>query len=78
MKQMLKDAQRILDECSDDHLHPANNSRHPFHQQSLKAIVELEEKIMALIDRDKPPQKDKKMNLKKDNLSLDEDDPTYL
>ena len=78
MKQMLKDAQRILDECSDDHLHPANNSRHPFHQQALKAIVELEEKIMALIDRDKPPQKDKEMKLKKDNLSLHEDDPTYL
>ena len=50
----------------------------PFTHQALKAIVELEEKIMALIDRDKPPEKDKKMKLKKENLSLHEDDPTYL
>jgi len=63
MKQMLKNAQRILDECREDHLHPANNSRHPFHQQALKAIAELEEKVIALTDRDRPPEKDKKMKL---------------
>jgi hypothetical protein len=45
----------------------------------LEAIAELEEKIMALTDRDRPPQKGKKMKFKKDNLSLHEDnDPTYL
>jgi len=44
----------------------------------LEAIAELEEKVMALTDRDRPPQKDKKMKLKKDNLNLHEDDPTYL
>ena len=69
MKQMLKDAQRILDECREDHLHPANNMRHPFHQQALKAIAELEEKILELTDRDRPPQKVTKMKLKKDKLS---------
>ena len=45
---MLKNAQRILDECSEDHLHPANNRRHPFHQQALKAIAELEKKSWCL------------------------------
>ena len=75
---MLKNAQRILDECREDHLHPANNIRHPFHRQALEAIAELEEKVMALTDRDRPPQKHKKMKLKKDNLNLHEDDPTYL
>ena len=79
MKQMLKNAQRILDECSEDHLHPANNRRHLFHQQALKAIAELEEKIMVLTDKDRPPKKVTKMKLKKDNLSLHEDnDLTYL
>ena len=76
MKQMLKNAQRILDECSEDHLHPANNMRHPFHQQALKAIAELEEKIIKLTDLDRPPQKATKMKLKKVNLSLHEDDQT--
>jgi hypothetical protein len=51
MKQMLKHAQRILDECREDHLHPANDRRHPTHRQALAAIVALEEKIMALTDR---------------------------
>jgi hypothetical protein len=78
MKQMLKDAQRILDECSEDHVHPANNRRHPFHQQALKAIAELEEKIIELTDRDRPTKKGKKMKLKNDNFILHEDDPTYL
>ena len=75
---MLKNAQRILDECREDHLHPANNMRHPFHQQALKAIAELEEKIIELTDRDRPTKKGKKMKLKNDNFILHEDDPTYL
>lgn len=29
MEQLLKEAQRILDECEENHLHPANNNRHP-------------------------------------------------
>jgi len=44
MKQLLKDAQRILDDCGENHLHPANNRRHPLHQQALMAITELEKK----------------------------------
>ena len=78
MKQMLKHAQRILDECREDHLHPANDRRHPSHRQALAAIVALEDKIMALTEMDKPLQKDIKTKLKKVNLSLHEDDPTYL
>ena len=78
MKQMLKDAQRILDECGENHLHPANNVRHPLHRQALKAIAELEEKIMVLTDRNRPPEKSKKMKLKQDQLILDEDDPKVL
>ena len=46
MEQLLIDAQRILDECGENHLHPANNNRHPLHRQALKAIAELEEKII--------------------------------
>jgi hypothetical protein len=60
MKQMLKDAQRILEDCRENHLHPANNLRHPLHQQALKAIAELEEKIMELTDKNRPLQKSKK------------------
>ena len=70
MKQMLKHAQRILDECREDHLHPANDRRHPSHRQALAAIVALEEKIMALTEMDKPLQKDMKIKVKKVNLSL--------
>ena len=54
MKQMLKNAQRILDDCVENHLHPANNMRHPLHQQALKAIAELEEKIMEHTDKNRP------------------------
>jgi hypothetical protein len=78
MKQMLKDAQRILDDCGENHLHPANNRRHPLHQQALKAIAELEEKIMALTDKNRPLQKSKKMKFKKDKLVLHEDDSKFL
>ena len=78
MKQMLKHAQRILDECREDHLHPANDRRHPSHRQALAAIVALEDKIMALIEMDKPLQKDIKTKLRKVNLSLHEDDQTNL
>ena len=78
MEQLLKDAQRILDECGENHLHPANNVRHPLHRQALKAIAELEEKIMVLTDRNRPPQKSKKMKLKQDQLILHEDDPEFL
>jgi Mg2+ and Co2+ transporter CorA len=78
MKQMLKNAQRILDECSEDHLHPANNRRHPFHQQALKAIAELEEKIMELTEKNRPLQKGSKMKLKKDKLIFREDDQKFL
>jgi hypothetical protein len=78
MKQMLKDAQRILDECGENHLHPANNVRHPLHRQALKAIAELEEKIMAHTDKNRPPQKNKKMKLKQDQLVLPDDDPKVL
>ena len=60
MKQLLKDAQRIFNECGENHLHPANNVRHPLHRQALKAIAELEEKIMVLTDKNRPLQKDKK------------------
>jgi hypothetical protein len=73
MKQMLKDAQRILDDYGENYLHPANNRR-----QALKAIAELEEKIMALTDKNRPLQKSKKMKLKKDQLILHEDDPKFL
>ena len=78
MEQMLKDAQRILDECGENHLHPANNVRHPLHRQALKAIAELEEKIMAHTDKNRPPQKNKKMKLKQDQLVLPDDDPKVL
>ena len=78
MKQMLKDAQRIMDECGENHLHPANNVRHPLHRQALKAIAELEEKIMAHTDKNRPPQKNKKMKLKQDQLVLPDDDPKVL
>ena len=78
MKQLLKDAQRILDECGENHLHPANNVRHPLHRQALKAIAELEEKIMAHTDKNRPPQKNKKMKLKQDQLVLPDDDPKVL
>jgi hypothetical protein len=78
MKQMLKDAQRILDECGENHLHPANNNRHPLHRQALKAIAELEEKIMAHTDKNRPPQKNKKMKLKQDQLVLPDDEPKVL
>ena len=78
MKQMLKDAQRILDECGENHLYPANNVRHPLHRQALKAIAELEEKIMAHTDKNRPPQKNKKMKLKQDQLVLPDDDPKVL
>ena len=78
MEQLLKDAQRILDECGENHLHPANNVRHPLHRQALKAIAELEEKIMVLTDKNRPPQKNKKMKLKQDQLVLPDDDPKVL
>jgi hypothetical protein len=78
MKQLLKDAQRILDDCGENHLHPANNTRHPLHQQALKVIAELEEKIMELTYKNRPLQKGKKMKLKKDKLILQEDDPKFL
>ena len=51
MKQMLKDAQRILDDCRENHLHPANDIRHPLHKQALEAITELEEKIFELAEK---------------------------
>jgi hypothetical protein len=57
MKQMLKDAQRILDDCRENPLHPANNMRHPLHYQALKAITELEDKIFELVDKDRPLKK---------------------
>jgi len=60
MKQMLKDAQRILDDCGENHLHPANNRRHPLHPQALKAIAELEEKVIELTDKNRPLQKSNK------------------
>jgi hypothetical protein len=78
MEHMLKNAQRILYECGENHLHPANNRRHPLHRQALKAIAELEEKIMLLTDRNRPPEKSKKMKLKQDQLILHEDDPKVL
>ena len=78
MEHMLKDAQRILDECEENHLNPANNNRHPLHRQALKAIAELEEKIMAHTDKNRPPQKNKKTKLKQDQLILREDDPKVL
>ena len=78
MEQLLIDAQRILDECGENHLHPANNNRHPLHRQALNAIAELEEKIMSLTDKNRPPQKSKKMKLKQDQLVLPDDDPKVL
>jgi hypothetical protein len=78
MEQLLKDVQRILDECGENHLHPANNRRHPLHRQALKAIAELEGKIIELTDKNRPPQKRKKMKLKQDQLILHEDDPKVL
>jgi hypothetical protein len=33
---------------------------------------------MVLTDRNRPPQKDKKMKLKQDQLILREDDPEFL
>jgi hypothetical protein len=48
------------------------------HRQALKAIAELEEKVMALTDRNRPPQKSTKMKLKQDQLILHEDDPECL
>ena len=78
MEHMLKDAQRILDECVENHLNPANNNRHPLHRQALKAIAGLEEKIMAHTDKNRPPKKNKKMKLKQDQLVLPDDDPKVL
>jgi hypothetical protein len=48
------------------------------YQQALKAIAELEEKVIALTDKNRPPQKSKKMKLKKAKLMLREDDPEFL
>ncbi len=53
MNLILKDAQRILDDCRENHLHPANNIRHPLHQETLKAINELEKFIFELTDKPK-------------------------
>jgi hypothetical protein len=78
MEHMLKDAQRILDECVENHLNPANNNRHPLHRQALKAIAGLEEKIMAHTDKNRPLHKSKKMKLKKTKLVLHENDPEFL
>jgi hypothetical protein len=78
MKQMLKDAQRILDDCRENHLHPANNMRYPLHRKALKAIAELEEKIMELTEKNRPLQKGSKMKLKKDKLIFREDDQKFL
>ena len=78
MKQILKDAQRILDDCRENHLHPANNMQHPLHQKALKAIAELEEKIMELTEKNRPLQKGSKMKLKKDKLIFREDDQKFL
>jgi len=60
MKQMLKNVQRILDDCRENHLHPANNRRHPLHRQALKVIAELEEEVIELTDKNRPLQKSKK------------------
>ncbi len=44
----LRDAQRIIDDVRDNPLHPANDSRHPLHEQALAAIFALEEKVFEL------------------------------
>jgi len=44
----LRDAQRIIDDVRDNPLHPANDKRHPLHQQALEAIFALEEKVFEL------------------------------
>ena len=44
----LRDAQRIIDEVHENPLHPANDRRHPLHQQALAAIYALETRVFEL------------------------------
>jgi hypothetical protein len=53
MDLILKDAQRILDDCRENYLHPANNIRHPLHKETLRAITELEKIVFELTDTPK-------------------------
>ena len=53
MNSLLKDAQRILDDCRENHLHPANNTLHPLHQEIMMAINELERIVFEMTDKPK-------------------------
>jgi hypothetical protein len=44
----LRDAQRIIDEVHENPLHPANDRRHPLHQQASAAIYALEARVFEL------------------------------
>ena len=44
----LRDAQRIIDDVHDNPLHPANDKRHPLHQQALTAMYSLEAWVFKL------------------------------
>jgi hypothetical protein len=44
----LRDAQRIIDEVHENPLHPANDRRHPLHQQAFAAIYALESRVFEL------------------------------
>lgn len=44
----LRDAQRIIDEVNENPRHPANDRRHPLHQQALTAIYSLEAWVFQL------------------------------
>ncbi len=44
----LRDAQRIIDEVHENPLHPANDRRHPLHQQASAAIYALEAWVFEL------------------------------
>ena len=44
----LRDAQRIIDEVHENPVHPANDKRHPLHQQALAAIYALEAWVFEL------------------------------
>jgi hypothetical protein len=45
----LSEAQRIIDYVRENHFHPANDTRHPRHQDALTALFALEKKVFNLI-----------------------------
>ena len=47
-RELLIEAQRIIDNIHNNHLHPANDIKHPMHQEALEALSELEDIVFEL------------------------------